>query len=185
MVGGPNERYCVLDVQRLKHMMQTHQVANPPDLVGVCAEEIARLQERLGLIFPASYQQFLLTCGRSAGLLSPWVAFYFDDLVEIREEFNERLGELIDPFEVPANALVFAQADAIFDYFFCDGSEDPPVFRLNFQTQNPSCERCAASFSAYLEALVLASDKDQWLDELGEDETYSEASCEGDEDSLL
>ena len=48
----------MLDVQRLKHMMQTHQVASPPDLVGVCAEEIARLQTRLGLVFPASYQQF-------------------------------------------------------------------------------------------------------------------------------
>lgn len=175
----------MLDVQRLKHMMQTHQVASPPDLVGVCAEEIARLQTRLGLVFPASYQQFLLTCGRSAGLLSPWVAFYFDDLVEIREEFNERLSELIDPFDVPANALVFAQADAIFDYFFCDGSEDPPVYRLNFQTENPSCERCAMSFSAYLEALVLASDKEQWLDELGEDETYCDARSENDEENLL
>ena len=37
----------MLDVQRLKHMMQTHQVASPPDLVGVCAEEITRLQAQL------------------------------------------------------------------------------------------------------------------------------------------
>ncbi|RYZ81552.1 MAG: SMI1/KNR4 family protein [Moraxellaceae bacterium] len=175
----------MLDVDNFMQLMQVHQVATPRDLVGVCAQEIQKLQQRLGVVFPASYSQFLQTCGRSAGLLSPWVAFYFDDLIEIREEFDERLAALADPFEVPANALVFAQADDVFDYLFCDDSEDPPVYRLNFLADSPSCECCALTFSAYLEALVVASDREQWLDDLVEDETYSVASCVSEEDKLI
>ena len=175
----------MLDVRHFMQLMQLHQVAGPRDLVGVCAQEIQSLQRRLGVIFPVSYSQFLQTCGRSAGLLSPWVAFYFDDLLEIRDEFNERLAALDAPFDMPSNALVFAQADNIFDYLFCDGSEDPPVYRLNFLADSPSCECCAPAFSVYLEALVVASDREQWLDDLVEDETYAVASCVNEEDKLF
>lgn len=174
----------MLDGQRLVQLMQTHQVASVRDLVGVCDREIQALELRLGLTFPASYKQFLRLCGRSAGHISPWVALYFDDLVEIREEFFERLAQAMLPLDLSSDVLIIAQAEEVFDFIYCDGTEDPPVYRINFQAQ-PVCLSCQAqAYSLYLEEVVIASDRDNWLDDLADDDTYAVADISGEEDKL-
>lgn len=174
----------MLDIQRIVQLMQTHQVARQRDLVGVCLTEIQALQQRLGVVFPASYCQFLHICGRSAGLLSPWVALYFDDLLEIRDEFHLHLDALTAPIDLSPELLVIAQAEAVFDFIYCDGSDDPPVYRINFQTEQSFFSCNAPAFSLYLESLVEASDRANWLDDLTTDETYAVTGV-GDEDKLL
>jgi hypothetical protein len=166
-------------------LMQEHQVARHQDLVGVSASEINQMQQRLGIQFPTSYTLFLKSFGRSAGILSPWKAIYFDDLTEIREEFNERLAYLNPPFEVPSETLVIAQAEDIFDYLFCDGHEDPPVYRIMLLPESAFCEPCAPSFTAYLELLVLASSRDGWLDDLAGEETYAAGTRGHNDDQLI
>ena len=174
----------MVNIHRIVQLMQEHQVASSQDLVGVAAPEILHMQKRLNIQFPLSYRLFLQNFGRSAGGLSPWRAIYFDDLIEIREDFNERLARLNQPFEVPAEALVIAQAEDLFDYLFCDGSEDPPVYRISLLQDCAFCEPCAPAFSVYLEDLVVASDGDEWLDDLAGEDTYSAAQCSGEEDIL-
>lgn len=174
----------MLDGQRLVQLMQAHQVANERDLVGVCDKEIQALERRLGLSFPDSYKQFLHLCGRSAGHISPWVALYFDDLMEIREEFFERLAQAALPLNLSSDVLIIAQAEEVFDFLYCDGSDDPPVYRINFQAQPPTLMCQAQAYSLYLEAVVIASDRDNWLDDLADDDTYAVADLSGEDDKL-
>ena len=174
-----------MNIHRIVQLMQERQVASRKDLVGVSLTEIQTLQQHLGIKFPTSYSQFLQAFGRSAGLLSPWRAIYFDDLLEIREEFETRLTQLAKPFDLPSEALIIAQAEELFDYLFCDGSEDPPVYRIKLLPDSAFCERCAPAFSDYLEALVMAQDQEAVWDDLAGEETYSLAHSVKDDEQLL
>lgn len=140
-------------IQKVVRLMEASAVATAGDLVGVNESEIKQLEQQLHLTFPKVYRQYLITFGRSAGYLSPWMAIYFDDLKEIRETFDLYQAQGFD-FELPAKALLIANFENTFDFIVCDGSHDPEVYRVDFRCDQPSAIAYKKHFSGYLESLV-------------------------------
>lgn len=134
-------------------------VAQRADLVGVSEPEIQALESHFGLRFPRAYRDYLLTFGRSAGYLSPWMAFYFDDLKEIRDQFDLLNIAHNNPAKLPERSLLIANWESVFDFILCDGEDDPSVYRLDLFTDGgASSRRYAASFAEYLEKVVRSTD---------------------------
>lgn len=148
-----------MNIQQCVTLMAELKVAESCDLVGVSEQEVTSLEAYFGLRFPEAYRQYLLTFGRSAGYLSPWMAFYFDDLKEIRDQFDLLNIAQNNPVTLPEKNLLIANWESIFDFLVCDGQDNPPVFRVDlFDDGGASCRCYAPSFSEYLEKVVRSTD---------------------------
>jgi hypothetical protein len=151
----------MIDLSHLTHLMEHRGIARRADLVGVSDAEIQRLEQYFGVTFPASYRQFLGAFGRSAGLLSPWMAIYFDDLKEIREQFLGLLAADNFQYQLPENALLIANWESVFDFIICDDNANPAVYRFDlFQSDAAHYRLYANCFSRYLENLIENADSD-------------------------
>lgn len=149
----------MIDVSHLTCLMENRGVAHKSELVGVRDTEIQSLEKFFGLTFPSSYRQFLRSFGRSAGFLSPWMAIYFDDLKEIRDQFDCLVAADALPFNLPAKTLLIANWESVFDFIVCDGRDDPPVYRIDLYKADRSQFRVyAKSYSEYLENLIATTD---------------------------
>lgn len=165
----------MIDVGQLTELMETRGVARKSDLVGVSEAEILELEKHFGLVFPKVYRQFLRNFGRSAGFLSPWMAIYFDDLKEIREQFDCLIAADRHPFVLPEKALLIGNWESVFDYLLCDGNPDPAVHRIDlYQTDQTAGRVYAKTYSAYLENLIKTADTQSLPNDLFDDETLSE-----------
>jgi hypothetical protein len=161
----------MIDVSQLTNLMEHRGVAHKSDLVGVSEAQILDLEKYFGLHFPRTYRQFLRHFGRSAGLLSPWMAIYFDDLKEIREQFNCLIAADRHPFALPDKALLIGNWESVFDYLLCDGTDDPEVHRIDlYQTDLLQGRVYAKSYSAYLENLIKTADTHSLPSDLFDDE---------------
>lgn len=148
----------MIDILKLTQLMAQTGIAKPADLIGVSSEEIRKLEADLGLQFPTAYRAYLRSFGRSAGLLTPWMAIYFDDLKEVREEFETQNAQLARPLKLPENALLIAHCEQIFDLIPCGKSEDPPVYRTDLSSEDRVMPtQLAERFSDYLEQLITTS----------------------------
>lgn len=157
------------ELSRIVDLMEDRGVASQRDLVGVPDSEIMRLEEYFEVDFPAVYRSFLLTFGRSAGLLTPWMALYFDDLKEIRDLFlqfrSTRGKDSGFAFSLPPNALLIANFESVFDFILCEKVANPAVFRIDFSDRIMRQKPIAANFTAYLEYLVNTSETGEIPDE--------------------
>ena len=163
-----------MQLTQLIQLMAEHNVAQAHDLVGVPLAEIHAMESHFNVKFPVTYIQFLHSCGRSAGHLGGWTAFYFDDLKEIAEEFDFQRAIAQSDELIASNTLLIAQFDTYFDYFLCDGQADPEVYRIRFSHEGTAhCERFAPSFTAYINQLILSASNDTkyidpfYIDECG------------------
>ncbi len=157
------------ELSRIVDLMEDRGVASQRDLVGVPDHEIVRLEEHFGVFFPDVYRSFLMTFGRSAGLLTPWMALYFDDLKEIHDlylQFRQTRGrESGFTFSLPAKALLIANFESVFDFILCEKAANPAVFRIDFSDKVMRQKPIAANFTAYLEYLVNTSETGEIHDE--------------------
>lgn len=148
----------MIDILKLTQLMTQTGIAKPSDLIGVSAEEIRKLEAFFQVRFPAAYRAYLRSFGRSAGLLTPWMAVYFDDLKEIREEFHAQNTCLPRALKLPDNALLIAHCEHIFDLIPCEKGDDPPVYRTDLSSEaTVKPVIFAECFSQYLEQLILSS----------------------------
>jgi SMI1 / KNR4 family (SUKH-1) len=148
----------MIDIQKLTELLASRGVASASELLGVAARDIRVLENQFGITLPESYRLFLSHMGRSAGHLSPWMAIYFDDLKEIKEQFALLNATLNSPVVLPANALLIAHWESIFDYIVCDGNDDPEVFRVDLCPEGtPTSRSYAPSYSQYLNNLALTA----------------------------
>lgn len=152
-----NDDFAVIHIQKIIRLMEEQGVATPKDLVGVTEKEIKQLESHFKLEFPKAYRQYLTHFGRSAGLLSPWMAIYFDDLKEIREIFDLYVAQGLG-IKLPKDALLVANFENTFDFILCNGAHDPAVYRVDFRQEKPSSAKHSPNFSSYLENLVKNSD---------------------------
>lgn len=157
------------ELRNIIQLMERKGIANRRDLVGVPDAEIRSLEAHLELRFPEVYREYLLTFGRSAGFLTPWMAIYFDDLKEVRDLFDQfnATKELESGFGflLPADALLVANCESVFDFLVCHKAADPPVIRVDFSSEIVRPKPIAATFTAYLEYLVNSSDTTGFPDE--------------------
>jgi hypothetical protein len=149
----------MIDVSHLTRLMEHRGVAQKSELVGVSDEEIRSLELYFGLTFPSSYREFLRSFGRSAGFLSPWMAIYFDDLKEIRDQFECLVAADGLRFSLPAKTLLIANWESVFDFIVCTDQDNPQVYRLDlYQTDSSHFRVYAKSFGEYLENLIATTD---------------------------
>jgi hypothetical protein len=161
----------MIDVSHLTCLMENRGVAHKSELVGVSDTEIQSLEIYFGLAFPACYRQFLRSFGRSAGFLSPWMAIYFDDLKEIRDQFDCLAAASALPFNLPPGTLLIANWESVFDFLICDNSDDPPVYRIDlYQTDRSNLRTYSPCYSEYLENLINTTDTNALPSDLFEDE---------------
>lgn len=161
----------MIDVSHLTCLMEHRGVAKKSELVGVADSAIRTLENYFGLTFPASYREFLRSFGRSAGFLSPWMAIYFDDLKEIRDQFDCLVAANDLPFNLPAQTLLIANWESVFDFVVCDGRDDPPVYRIDlYQTDRSNFRVYSKSYSEYLENLIKTADTNALPSDFFEDE---------------
>jgi hypothetical protein len=161
----------MIDVSHLTCLMENRGVAHKSELVGVNNTEIQSLEKYFGLAFPSCYRQFLHNFGRSAGLLSPWMAIYFDDLKEIRDQFECLSAASALPSNLPPNALLIANWESVFDFVICNDCDDPPVYRIDLYQPDPSNLRVYSPlYSEYLENLINTTDTNALPSDFFEDE---------------
>lgn len=115
---------------------------------GVTSDDIAELEARQGVKLPMAYKQFLMECGRSAGLLFYDVSAFFPQTRELKEDVREMLEEEGVDFALTESAFFFSgyMADQ-YNYFICDGAQDPAVFHLD---SRGTITQLAESFSAFV-----------------------------------
>lgn len=141
----------MINISELTQIMASVGIASNSDLVGVTEQEIRALEGHFGVKLPQSYQAFLSHMGRSAGYLSPWMAIYFDDLKEIREQFDLLNATLTTPATLPSHALIIANWESVFDFIVCGASDDPEVYRLDLCHEGiPNAKCYAPAYSEYL-----------------------------------
>ncbi|MBC6907228.1 SMI1/KNR4 family protein [Saccharophagus sp. K07] len=162
----------MIDVSHLTRLMENRGVARKSELIGVSDAEIQSLENHFSLTFPASYREFLRSFGRSAGFLSPWMAIYFDDLKEIREQFDCLVAAGNLKFHLPENALLIANWESVFDFIVCNETADPPVYRIDiYQTDRANLRIYAESYSEYLQNMIETADASALPSDFFEDET--------------
>lgn len=167
----------MINITEITQLMASLGVAKSSDLIGVTEKDIQSLEEYLGAPVPLSYQEFLRHMGRSAGYLSPWMAIYFDDLKEIREQFDLLNATLATPATLPPYALIIANWESVFDFFICNGNNDPEILRIDLcHESGPHQKSYAPSYSQYLENLVRSANTQEIPNDLLEDDeqTYAE-----------
>jgi len=127
--------------------------------VGVTGDDIVELEVRQGVQLPMTYKQFLTECGRSAGLLLYDVSAFFPQTRELKEDVMEMLEEEGVNIDIPDNAFFFSSyLGDQYNYFICDGSQDPEVFHLDSRGR---VTQLAESFSAFIDACIEES-KDEF-----------------------
>lgn len=160
----------MINITELTQLMASLGVAKNSDLVGVTEKDIQSLERHFGLQLPLSYRTFLRHMGRSAGQLSPWMAIYFDDLKEIREQFDLLNATLDAPTALPAKALIIANWESVFDFLVCSDNSDPEVLRLDLCHEGgPYLKSYAPSLSVYLTNLARSANSIEIPDDLLED----------------
>lgn len=157
------------DVSKLARIMAQKDIAQEHELIGISLSEMLTLEEYFGLVFPQAYRTFLKQFGRSAGLLSPWMAMYFDDLKEIRETFDIQAKQLKKAPRLPRKALLISHWESVYDFIICGKDQDPEVFRIDL-TQGGKPKLHSPSYSQYLLTLVENASPAPRLGELGVDE---------------
>lgn len=167
----------MINITEITQLMASLGVAKSVDLIGVTEKEIQSLEDCLGASLPLSYREFLRHMGRSAGYLSPWMAIYFDDLKEIREQFDLLNATLATPAALPSHALIIANWESVFDFLVCNGNNDPAVLRIDLCHEGgPHLKSYAPSYSEYLNNLVRSANTQEIPNDLLEDDeqTYAE-----------
>lgn len=172
----------MIHIPELIQLMSDLGVAQSRDLVGVSEQEIAALEKHFGIKLPQSYHLFLRNMGRSAGYLSPWMAIYFDDLKEIREQFDLLNATLAAPVTLPGRSVVIANWESVFDYMVCAGNDDPAVTRVELcNSDGPREKIYAASYSEYLGNLVRSAT----ISEIPSDLLENSSSLDFSDDAIV
>ncbi|QWP76600.1 SMI1/KNR4 family protein [Lysobacter sp. K5869] len=121
-------------------------------IAGMDDREIESVEGIQGVKLPSLYKMFLRECGRSAGLLCYDINFFYPDIEVLKKKLLDLIAEEGVDFQLPDHAFVFcAYQGAQFQYFICDGNEDPPVYRV---FDDGSVELAASSFSQYMRETV-------------------------------
>lgn len=128
-------------------------IATEGGIQGASEADIEQLESSFGLELPRSYKQFLRMFGKKAGSLFSDVAFFYPEVVGLREELDEMIEEESLAITLPEDSFVFSGYQGFqYHYFICDGTEDPAVYRVMDGGDPP--EKVSESFSAYLESAV-------------------------------
>jgi hypothetical protein len=128
-------------------------LAEPAMIRGCPEEEIARLEEGLGVALPAVYRQFLRRMGRSAARFLTGTDFLFADLGGLRLQAQQSLHETKAGFRLKDTDFVFA-AHQGYEFLFFDAqeSDDPAVW--HYEEGDSAPQKVFGRFSEWLDGCV-------------------------------
>ncbi|HLY29493.1 MAG TPA: SMI1/KNR4 family protein [Ktedonobacterales bacterium] len=117
-------------------------------------EEVAALEQKLGVSLPAAYREFLLWMGHGAGQFLQGTDVFYEAL-----PLNDAARELLQEDEVteplPSDAIVFYMAQGYqFQFMRASEGDDPPVYFYEEGMSEAPVPRLYASFSAFLETEI-------------------------------
>jgi hypothetical protein len=129
------------------------------DFQGCSEAEIAELERRFDLVFPAAFRAFLEVMGKRHGALFAGSQCSLDEFDEIAQRAEDLLDETVDQVRLPSRSFVFLLRDG-FQFCFLPtrgGAGDPPVFHYTEGDNEP--EQIAPAFTAYLEQETSAAEE--------------------------
>lgn len=114
-------------------------LAKSKEIQGCTPEEIRKIEIGLGICFPQTYKDFLLTLGHGAGRFFKGTDIFYKDLLNIQTWAKELLEEDRPSFQLSKDVFVFAIHQGYqFMYFHTKfKDDDPPVFRYIEGTLQP------------------------------------------------
>ena len=119
-------------------------------IAGISDEQISEIEQMNNITLPDSYKNFLRECGKSAGLFEHDEKSFYPDIKSLRKDLNEMIVEEEIDFILPENIFVFSAYQGFyFNYFLCDGNNDPVVYEITDGSNGPRVS--APSFTKYME----------------------------------
>ena len=151
--------------QACKKLMRSG-LANRRTFVGCTEEEeIAGIDEQLGITLPTSYRDFLKVMGRDADGFLVGSDYRYPTILTFREWAEKELREFVPGYVLPPSAFVFFSHQGYnLLWFDCLAAADPPVVLFSEMEKEPRI--VAESFSAWL--LMAVEDDIAACRELGE-----------------
>jgi hypothetical protein len=117
--------------------------------VGLSEQEIANVEQELGVSFPSVFRAFLVAMGKNHGQLFRGSDTSPDDYLEYRQVAEEQLMQSGAP-SLTARTVVFLLHQGYSFYFFeADGSYDPPIYL--YVEGNTKPQKLAATFAELVE----------------------------------
>ena len=101
------------------------------DIVGVTEDDLLEIEKISSLKMPGVYREFLMDCGKKAGIFGETLNIFFPEILELPAEFDEIMAEEGEGDLLPAGAFIFCGLGMWFDFFICDGVRNPRIYRAN------------------------------------------------------
>lgn len=121
----------MMSAHEIRRMLEAAELSTPGhSLIGLGEDEIAQLEHRAGFAFPAQYGELLRAIGRDAQGFFVGTDLFWADLTDAARDMM-----MDDPVQLPGGSWVFSMHQGYqFDFFICDGNDDPPVHKwVEFQ----------------------------------------------------
>ncbi len=150
----------------LRRFMIDAGIATVDTICGCTDSEVAELERRLSIRFPAAMAECLRQMGRACGHLMDGDAFGIGAFNDAREVAVEITTEEGSPWRLPDHVIPFLQHQGYeFLFLHSNAGDDPPVW-LYIETE-PEPNEWAMSFTAWLrESAIGAIEAKPWNDEV-------------------
>jgi hypothetical protein len=120
-------------------------------VTGCNAEEVALLEQQLGLALPSAYREFLLWMGHGSDRLFRGSLCFYDDLIYMQEQAANLVAREARPGTLPEGTLVILMHEG-YEIDFLSGFEgdNPPVYFFSAGSGRETWIRTHDSYSDYL-----------------------------------
>lgn len=116
-------------LNRVKKQLIELKLASPDELLGCTEDEVVELEEKLGILLPKAYQEFLLFMGHGAGRFLRGSDYFFKDLLVLKHWALALLEENNFPESLPEDAFVFLMHQGYqFSFFRVSQGDNPPTY---------------------------------------------------------
>lgn len=117
----------MLTPDSLRERLIKAKLADEDSLRGCKATELNKIERKFKCKLPKAYKGIMKVIGKSAGLYLEDVEYTYPEVLSLREDAEEILGEF--ETELPDNCFVFAGRGGGQFFLFHLGPDDPKVIR--------------------------------------------------------
>ena len=143
-------------------------LAERNEVQGLHENIIREIEKKYDITLPTTYRDFLMQCGRGAGLFGRDIDILYPNFLGLDGEFNEVATEFGIDYKPPRNAFFFsAYQGGSFHFFVCE-EDDPEIYVLNDGDKEPKLASTKFTLfvkdaiSSYQDAFYAEPDK-HWM----------------------
>lgn len=117
-------------IEQLTENLIKNKVASPKNIRGCSELEINELESYFNVKLPQLYKEFLKKMGKQAGDYRVGTDIFYEDLYDLRQQFQDILDDHNNPFLLKPSIFVFSVHQGVIFHFFDTGDDytDPPVY---------------------------------------------------------